>query len=58
MGVRTGQEYIESLRDGRAIYVAGERVQDVTTFPPFRGVVQTLARLYDLQHDPHLPRSG
>jgi 4-hydroxyphenylacetate 3-monooxygenase oxygenase component len=50
MGIRTGNEYIESLRDGRTIYVNGDRVKDVTAYPPFRGIVATLASLYDLQH--------
>lgn len=27
----TGQEYLESLRDGREIWIYGERVKDVTT---------------------------
>ena len=56
MGIRTGAEYRESLRDGRSIYVNGERVKDVTTYPPFQGVVDTIASLYDLQHQPaHQP---
>lgn len=50
MGIRTGSEFIESLRDERAIYVNGERVRDVTTYPPFTGVIATLASLYDLNH--------
>ena len=32
----TGDEYIESLRDGREIYLYGERVKDVTAHPAFR----------------------
>jgi 4-hydroxyphenylacetate 3-monooxygenase oxygenase component len=51
MGIRTGSEYIESLRDGRSIFVNGERVKDVTRYDPFRGVVATMASLYDLQHE-------
>ena len=51
MGIRTGREFVESLRDGRMIYVGGERIKDVTVHPPFRGVVATLASLYDLQHE-------
>ena len=47
----TGQEYIESLRDGREIYIYGERVKDVTTHPAFRNTVRMLARLYDALHD-------
>jgi 4-hydroxyphenylacetate 3-monooxygenase len=51
MGIRTGREFVESLRDGRTVYAAGERINDVTTHPSFRGVVETLASLYDLQHE-------
>jgi 4-hydroxyphenylacetate 3-monooxygenase oxygenase component len=50
MGIRTGIEYRESLRDGRTIFVDGRRVSDVTAYPPFHGVIDTLASLYDLQH--------
>ncbi len=52
MGIRTGTEFRESLRDGRTVYVNGERVKDVTAYPSFQGVIDTLAGLYDLQHDP------
>ena len=37
----TGQEYLESLRDGREIYIYGERVDDVTTHPAFRNAART-----------------
>src|SRR4029078_4566498 len=47
----TGQEYIESLKDGREIYIYGERVKDVTTHPAFRNTVRMMARLYDALHD-------
>src|SRR6202046_4264076 len=47
----TGQEYIESLRDGREIWIYGERVKDVTTHPAFRNTVRMLGRLYDALHD-------
>ena len=52
MGIRTGAQYRDSLRDERIIYVDGQRITDVTTYPPFQGVINTLAMLYDLQHDP------
>jgi 4-hydroxyphenylacetate 3-monooxygenase len=51
MGIRTGRDYIESLRDARSIYVNGDRVRDVTSYPAFRGIVATMASLYDLQHE-------
>src|SRR5437764_6993127 len=48
----TGKEYLESLRDGREIYIYGERVADVTTHPAFRNAVRSIAQLYDALHDP------
>src|SRR5438093_12530683 len=47
----TGAEYLESLRDGREIYIYGERVQDVTTHPAFRNSARSIARMYDALHD-------
>lgn len=47
----TGAEYLESLRDGREIYIDGERVIDVTVHPAFRNGARSLARLYDALHD-------
>jgi 4-hydroxyphenylacetate 3-monooxygenase len=40
------------LRDGRCIYLDGERVRDVPDHPAFRGVVRTIAGLYDAARDP------
>jgi aromatic ring hydroxylase len=48
----TGAEYIESIRDGREIWIYGERVKDVTTHPAFRNTVRMIARLYDALHHP------
>ena len=48
----TGAEYMQSLRDGREVYIDGERVKDVTSHPAFRNSVRSLARLYDALHDP------
>ncbi len=47
----TSQEFLESLRDGREIWIYGERVKDVTTHPAFRNTSRMLARLYDALHD-------
>ncbi|QNE79658.1 Pyoverdin chromophore biosynthetic protein pvcC (plasmid) [Streptomyces finlayi] len=48
----TGDEYIESLRDSREIYIYGERVKDVTEHVAFRNPIRMTARLYDALHDP------
>ena len=50
--IRTGAQYIESLRDARAVFVGGERVSDVTAHPAFRAAVRSIAGLYDLAAAP------
>src|SRR5512134_1587178 len=47
-----GEQFLESLRDSREIYIYGERVKDVTTHPAFRNTARMVARLYDALHDP------
>ena len=47
----TGREYLESLRDGREVYIYGERVKDVTAHPAFRNAAVSVAKLYDALHD-------
>jgi 4-hydroxyphenylacetate 3-monooxygenase len=49
---KTGSEHIESLRDGRTVYIDGELVDDVTTHPAFRNSVRSAAGLYDFQAAP------
>ena len=49
-GAMTGKRYIESLRDGREVWLDGKRVEDVTTHPAFRDMVKSLADVYDLQN--------
>lgn len=49
--MRTGQEYISSLHDGRVVFIDGAPVDDVSTHPAFSGAVQSIARLYDFSSD-------
>src|SRR6187399_2204138 len=49
---QNGADYLESLRDGREVFIYGERVEDVTTHPAFRNTARMTARLYDALHDP------
>ncbi len=49
--IRTGEEYRAGLRDGREIWIDGERVADVTAHPAFKPIVDAKARMYDLAHD-------
>jgi 4-hydroxyphenylacetate 3-monooxygenase len=50
MGARTGQEFLQSLRDGRRIMIDGEPVADVTRDKRFAGAAHTIAELLDMQH--------
>lgn len=53
MGIRTGKQYLEGLRNRpREAWIRGERVHDVTTHPAFRKPAEHVAKLYDMQHDP------
>ncbi len=50
--IRTAEQYRESIRDGREVYIDGERVDDVTSHPMFKPLVDVRARIYDMAHDP------
>ena len=50
--IRSGDDYMRGLCDGRTVLFNGERVADVTAHPAFAAGVRTVARLYDLAHDP------
>ena len=49
--IRTGEQYRESLRDGRQVWINGEKVKDVTVHPAFKPIVDVRARIYDMAHD-------
>src|SRR5580704_5032005 len=51
-GPMTGARYIQSLKDGREVWIDGSRVDDVTRHPAFHDMVGELARIYDLQNSP------
>ena len=52
MGIRTGADYLNRLRDARAeVWLQGERVDDVTSHPATRNGARSIAALYDLQHE-------
>ena len=48
----SGKEKLERMRDGRAVYIGAERVDDVTRHPAFRNAARTIADLYELKADP------
>jgi aromatic ring hydroxylase len=48
----TGAEYLESIDDGREIFIYGEKVRKTSEHPAFRNTARMFARLYDALHDP------
>ncbi|MBV9783995.1 MAG: 4-hydroxyphenylacetate 3-hydroxylase family protein [Acidisphaera sp.] len=50
--IRTADQYRDSIRDGRRVWINGERVADVTRHPMFRPLVDIRARIYEMQHLP------
>lgn len=54
---KNGEMHLQSLRDGRRIYIDGGAVDDHTEHPAFRNAVRSVAALYDYQARPeHLKR--
>src|SRR6266446_7535462 len=54
MPIRTGTQFLAALKDDRQIFMDGERIADIAGDPRTAGAAQTLAELYDMQHDPAL----
>ena len=49
----TGAEFLESLDDGREVWIYGQRVRKITEHPAFRNTARMIARLYDALHADH-----
>ena len=45
--MRIGSAYVAALRDGRAVYLDGERVKDVTVHSAFAEPIKWIAQTYD-----------
>lgn len=50
--LKTSEQHLEGIRDGREVYIGSERVEDVTTHPAFRESARSMAALYDITSDP------
>ncbi|MGC5360577.1 4-hydroxyphenylacetate 3-hydroxylase family protein [Streptomyces sp. DT24] len=50
--MRTGCDYLASLKDSRQVYVDGVAVDDVTTHPGFAPIASVIAGLFDTAADP------
>lgn len=51
MATMTGDQYRASLRDGRALFIEGERVDDPATHPLLKTAVDAAAAVYDRFYD-------
>ena len=49
---KTGTDHLNSLRDGRTIYLDGQRIADVVEHPAYRNAIRSTAHLYDFQAAP------
>jgi len=49
--IRTGAAYRDGLRDGREVWMGGERIRDVTTHPALKPIIDVRARMYDMAHE-------
>ena len=49
--IRTGEEYRDSIKDSREVWINGEKVKDLANHPAFKPVVDIRARIYDMQHE-------
>ena len=49
---KTGQDHLDSLRDGRSVYLNGRLVGDVVDHPAYRNAIKSTAALYDYQAAP------
>ena len=43
MAVRTGEQSLEGIRDGREVWLDGKRADDVTTHPNLARLARTMA---------------
>src|SRR5215475_2150930 len=53
MGLKTPQQYVESLRDGRVTYWGGENIADITTHPRFKVPIELTAADYEYDSSEH-----
>src|SRR3984885_5955926 len=49
--IRTGAQYLDSIRDSREVYIDGERVRDIAQHPMLKPLIDIRARIYDMQHE-------
>ena len=48
--IRTGEDYRNSINDGRDVWINGARVDDPCSHPQLKPIIDVRARIYDMQH--------
>jgi 4-hydroxybutyryl-CoA dehydratase / vinylacetyl-CoA-Delta-isomerase len=54
VALRTADQFVAGLRDGRRVYAAGQRVADVTEHPALRIAAEHAANVYRLAAEPEI----
>jgi aromatic ring hydroxylase len=49
----TGKEFLDSLDDGREVWIYGKRIKNIAEHSAFRNTARMVARLYDALHRDH-----
>jgi 4-hydroxyphenylacetate 3-monooxygenase len=50
--IKTGRQHLDTIRDGRTVFLDGRVVDDVTSDPAYRNAAATVGRSYDFQAEP------
>ena len=50
--IRTPEQYVESLRDGRRVFLNGEKIPDITANEEYKGPINARAMSYMLYNHP------
>jgi 4-hydroxyphenylacetate 3-monooxygenase len=48
--IRTGEDYRDSIKDGRDVWISGARVDNLCGHPQLKPIIDVRARIYDMQH--------
>ena len=54
MGLRSPEQYVDSLRDDRTVYFSGSRISDVTTHPVIARAIRHASVDFSLAEDPEV----
>jgi len=50
--IRTAEQYVKDLRDGRVVYQDGQKIKDLPSYQPYRRMIERAASEYYLSNQP------